>query len=252
MQEEIIKNTIKLGNSSAVILPNSWKYRKVRIQLVEKSIIKDILEILLERDLLSGVIGIYLVGSYARNEEQEDSDVDLLIITDSINKQIKEGIYEITLISEEKFKERIGKSLYLTSMVNESKSLINDNFMRKYKKENTKPPLRKYIKEIKSLIRFNEENIKLDKEMQIRISDGVVYSLVLRLRELYLINSIILKKEASKKEFLNLINNKDLYEAYIRIKKDKKTRDKNSIEEVETLIDKMKKLIRKLEEKYGK
>ena len=160
MQREIVKNTIRLGNSSAVILPNTWKYKKVRIQLVEELIVQDLLEILLNRDLLKEVIGVYLVGSYARGEESEDSDVDILIVTDSVNKQIKEGSYEMILVSVGKFEERFGKSLYLSSMVRESKTLINDSFIRESREMKIDIPVKKYVREIKSVIRFNEDNLE--------------------------------------------------------------------------------------------
>ena len=103
MKSEIIKQTFRLGNSAGVLLPINWKDKKVKIQLIEKSITEDILEILEEKDLLKNVIGIFLAGSYARGEETESSDVDVLIITDSIDKQIKIRGYEIIMISKEKF-----------------------------------------------------------------------------------------------------------------------------------------------------
>tara|TARA_Y100000034_G_scaffold55070_2_gene67540 strand:+ start:2223 stop:2984 length:762 start_codon:yes stop_codon:yes gene_type:complete len=247
MQREIVKNTIRLGNSSAVILPNTWKYKKVRIQLVEELIVQDLLEILLNRDLLKEVIGVYLVGSYARGEESEDSDVDILIVTDSVNKQIKEGSYEMILVSVGKFEERFGKSLYLSSMVRESKTLINDSFIRESREMKIDIPVKKYVREIKSVIRFNEDNLDWDKEMNSKVLDGVVYSLVLRFRELYLIDCIINKKDYSRYKFLDLVGNENLYDAYLRIKNDKKNRDNSFVEEVIELIGKMKEFVRKFE-----
>jgi len=247
MENELIKKTIRLGNSSAVILPNSWKYKKVRIQLVENSIVQDVFEILVKRELLKDIIGIYLVGSYAREEESESSDVDILIITNSINKQIKEGVYEITFVSKKRFEERIKKSLYLASLVKESKALLNESYIKKYKDMDLNIPLKKYLKEIKSVIKFNLENLALDKEMGNKISGGVVYSLILRLRELYLVDCITRNKDYSKQKFLNLIDNDLLYDSYLRVKNNKKVKDNNSIDEVSKLIDKMKKFIKQLE-----
>jgi predicted nucleotidyltransferase len=247
MQQQLIKNTIKLGNSSAVILPNTWKYKKVRIQLVEESITEDILEILLKSDLLKQTLGIYLTGSYARNEETQDSDIDLLIITEGVDKQIKQGTYEITFVSKKKLKERIGKSLYLTALVRESKTIMNNDLIKEYREVGLNSSSKKYLKEIKSMVKLNKQIIDLDNDAKDKVSDGTVYSVILRLRELYLIQIIQNKKQYNKKEFLELINNQELYNAYLRVKNDEKIKDNSQVEDVEKVLDISEKLIKKLE-----
>jgi len=247
--QQIIKNAIKLGNSSAVILPNNWRYKKVRIQLVEESITEDILEILLKKDLLKEVIGIYLVGSYSRGEEVEDSDIDVLVITDSVDKQIREGIYEIVLISKKNLDKNIKKSLYIISLINEAKVLFNQNFIKDYKtiKIDINDFLKKYLDEIKSVIKINREIVELNKESGENVSDGTIYSIVLRLRELYLINCLIKNKSGDKKGFLELIGNDGVYDAYLRIKNDKKTKDDSSVENVESMLMICERLINNFE-----
>lgn len=249
MEYEMIKKTIQFGNSSAVILPSTWKYKKVKIKLVERSIVQDVIKILSNREILKNVIGIYLVGSYARDEESEESDIDVLIITDSLDKQIKEGIYEVILISEKKFDETIKKSLYLASLVKESKTIINEKFIKGYKEKNFEIPFKKYIREIKSIIKLNEDIINLDKETGGKISDGVIYSIILRLRELYLIDCILTNKMYSKKEFLKLIENENLYNAYLRVKNNKVLKENSNPEEVKKIIDIAKKFIAKWEKR---
>ena len=91
-----IKKAIKAGNSSAVILPRAWLNKEVRIELIKKTpeaILYDVLEILKKHILLESITGVYLVGSYARGEEDENSDIDVLVITNNIDKEmISEGI----------------------------------------------------------------------------------------------------------------------------------------------------------------
>ncbi len=246
MKQEIIKQTIKFGNSSGVILPNTWKNKKVRVQLVETSIIQDTIEILQQKELLEETIGIYLVGSYARGEETEKSDIDLLVITENIDKQIKTGNYEITLISKKRFKEKISKSLYLLSMVKEAKTLINKNFIKDYKTSALEISIKKYLNEISSLIKFNEEILDLNKELNEKIEDGTIYSLVLRLRELYLIDCLKTNKTCNKKDFLKLIDNEQLYNAYLRIKNNSQSKNNSSIKDSEQLVLKAKQLIEKI------
>ena len=103
MKHEVIKQAFKLGNSAGVLLPVEWNGKKVSIKLIDKSISQEIFEILEEKNILKNTIGIFLAGSYARGEETEKSDIDILIITDTLDMQIKTGKYEIILVSKSKF-----------------------------------------------------------------------------------------------------------------------------------------------------
>src|SRR3989344_4393278 len=98
-----IKKTVKSGNSSAVILPRSWLNKEVRVELIKKTsetILLEVIKVLREHLDLKEIIGIYLTGSYARGEEDENSDIDILVLTKDIDrKMIREGIYNILIIS---------------------------------------------------------------------------------------------------------------------------------------------------------
>src|SRR3989344_5103169 len=223
MENEIIKKAFKLGNSAGVLLPIEWKDKKVAIKLIDKSISKEILEILDEKDLLKNTIGIFLSGSYARGEETEFSDIDVLIITDSINKQIKIGRYEIIFISNDKFEKSFMKSLYLVSLINEAKVILNNDLLNDYKSKIKRISIRNHIDEIKSITKINEKSVELDEELMEKVSDETLYSVVLRLRELYLIECLKSGKNPTKKEFINLMKkfaSEESYNAYLRIKKE--------------------------------
>jgi len=86
---ELIKKTIRVGNSAGVLLPLDWYGSYVKVILEKPSPSKEVIEILMRYNLLGDVIGVYIVGSYARNEQIEYSDVDILVITESTNKKIK-------------------------------------------------------------------------------------------------------------------------------------------------------------------
>lgn len=122
--ETVIKQAIRLGNSSGVILPKSWEYRKVKVELLEDSVASDILDILRKKNLLGEAIGIYLTGSYAREEETIESDIDVLVVTSKKNGFVKEGNYEIMVISEKKLKQNLENSLYVYSMVMEARTIF--------------------------------------------------------------------------------------------------------------------------------
>ena len=79
MEQELVKQVVRVGNSAGVILPREWLNAKAKVKLVGEplNIKKNVLEIL--APYLGDVIGIYIVGSYAREEETERSDVDVLV-----------------------------------------------------------------------------------------------------------------------------------------------------------------------------
>ena len=253
MQNEIIKQAFKLGNSAGVLLPIAWKDKKVAIKLIDKSISQEIFEILEEKNLLKKVIGIFLAGSYARGEETESSDIDILVVTDSINKQIKKGKYEIILISKDKFKKAIIKSLYLASLISEAKAILNEDFLNYWKNKAPDISIKKHLDEIKSITRINERMIEIDEELEENVLDETLYSVVLRLRELYLIECLKNAKKPTNKEFIDLIRkigSEESYNAYLRIKNNLKSKKVISAKEAGALIDEIKKRVANLE--HGK
>src|SRR3989338_11229297 len=100
-----IKKTVKAGNSSAVILPKAWLNQEVRVELVKKTpetILQEAINITEDNINPGEIIGIYLVGSYARGEESKGSDIDILVISAITDKEIiHEGIYNVLIVSEE-------------------------------------------------------------------------------------------------------------------------------------------------------
>jgi len=253
MQYEIIKQAFKLGNSAGVLLPREWKDRKVAIKLVDKSITQEILEILDEKDYLKNTIGIFLAGSYARGEETEISDIDILIITDNINKQVKIGKYEIFFISKDRVDKYIRINLYFISLINEAKVILNNELLNDYKNKIKQISIKRYIEDIKSVTKINEKAIDIDEELGEKVSDETVYSVVLRLRELYLIKCLKNNIIPSNKEFLDLIKkiaSEESYNAYLRIKNDLKPKKVIPVKEARAFIGEIKKRIGSLE--HGK
>ena len=253
MKYEIIKQAFKLGNSAGVLLPSEWKGKKVAIKLIDKSIPQEILEILEEEGLLKSTIGIFLAGSYAREEETELSDIDILVVTDNIDKQTKIGKYEIIFVSKDKFEKSIRKNLYLASLINEAKAILNNDFLKYYKNKISGVSIKKHLDDIKSVTKINEMAVEIDEELGEKISDETLYSIVLRLRELYLIECLKNNKLPSNKEFVNLIKriaSEESYNAYLRIKNNLKSKKIISVKEAMGLVEEVKKRVGKLE--HGK
>ncbi len=253
MENELVRKAIKVGNSAGVLLPKQYLNSQVRIVLQPLNIEKDVLEILLEENILKDTLGVYLVGSYARNEQTIESDIDILVITSKINKKIIRGRYEIILITKEQLEKQLETNLLpLLPMLKEAKSIINEMLIEKYKETPlTKKNLKWHIETTKSAMRVIKKSIELSKEMKIKEGDGSAYSLILRLRGVYIVDCLKKDKLWSKREFLSLIKeiagSLNAYEGYLRIKADKKVKEELKIEEAEKLIGYINKKIKEQE-----
>jgi len=250
---ELIKNTIKVGNSAGVLLPREWLGSKVRVILEPLNLEKEVIEILIQEKVLGDVLGAYIIGSYARGEQTIESDIDVLIITESINKKIKRGKYEIICISREELASQIQKNILpILPMIKEAKTIINRELIRKYASSKlTLKNLSYHIETTKSAMKVVEKDIELSKEIDEKASDATAYSLILRLRTLYLIQCLKHGKIWSKKDFLKLIKNVSgstiAYERYLKSKNKDVGENKVPIEEAEKLMNYINKNIREVE-----
>jgi len=250
---ELVKTAVKVGNSAGVLLPRTWLNSQVKIVLEPLNIEKEILEILAEENILKKVNGIYVIGSYARGEQTIDSDVDILVITSDINKRIKKGKYEIICISREETERQLEKNaLPILSMIREARAVINEDLIKEYSNRKlNKKNLKWHIETTKSAMNVVKASIKLSKEMNIKENDSSAYSLILRLRTLYIIDCIRKNKMWSKKEFLKLVRNIGgsliAYERYASCKNKNTLKDLLPIEEAERLMNYINKKVRELE-----
>ena len=239
--QEIIKSVVAVGNSAGVILPREWLKGKAKVSLVEEplNIKKDIFEIL--ESYLEDTIGIYIIGSYARGEQTERSDVDILVITNETNKRIEDGKYNIILISKKNVEDALKNNILpILPMIKEAKPVLNSGLLEDYGKIIlTQRNLRFHIETTKSALKVVYEMIKLDREWPSNSSDTIAYSLILRLRESYIVDCIIKGKRWSNKELKNKIKkitgSLRAYEGYLRVKDNKKEREELSIGEAEKL-----------------
>ncbi len=241
MGNELIKQIVKVGNGAGVILPKDWYGGRAKIELLEKplDIKKDILEIL--DSYLNNVLGIYIVGSYARGQQKEHSDVDVLVITSNINKKINKGKYEIILVSKENIENALKKNvLPILPMLKESRAILNKDLISEYAKTPlTKRNMKWHIETTKSAMKVNESFIEDYIKKKKNCGDEISYSLILRLREVYIIDCMIKGKMWGSKEFLNLIKNISgsliAYEGYLRVKRNLKRKEKLPVSEAEKL-----------------
>ena len=246
-----IKKAIKAGNSSAVILPRAWLNQKVRIELIKKTpetMLYDVLEILKKNIHLSSIIGVYLVGSYARGEEDENSDIDVLIITDNIDKEmINEGIYNVLIVSYQLFYQKLKQNLFpVGQMMKEAVPLLNADYIEDLEIKVTKKNVKWYLDTTKDKLEIIKKYIDKSKiKDKKELSDKIAYTLVLRIRTLEIIKKLIQNKNYLKKDFLKLIKRvskgTNAYERYLNVKNNLKDKKRVSVEEAERLYEYLKK-----------
>lgn len=249
-KQTITKQTIKLGNSAGVLLPREWLNSVVEVKLVKTPygkdrILKDLNKYL--KDYFKNILGIYLTGSYARGDYDKESDIDILVVTDSINKIINIENYEFFLISEENLTKNLSKSLYLASAIKETTPLMNQKLLKKFRDMKINLNIKDNLREIERILRINKDMIEIARDYNEKILDGTAYSLVLRFRELYLIRCMGENRTPDKKEFLDLIG-KNIYNAYVRIKRDKEEINDGDVEEADKIYELSKKWLKDLKE----
>jgi len=251
----LMKNTIKLGNSAGVLLPREWYGGRVKVTLLQKpvNIKKDILRIL--EPILEEIIGIYLTGSYSRGEQEEDSDIDILVITESINKVINVGKYHIILVSLKEAKKALEKNIItIFPLIKEAKVILNRHLLTELKNTRIgKDKLRWHIDTSKSALAIVRSLIDLEGN---EIKDtAIVYSLLLRLREAYIVACLLRNKPYLTRDLVKLLSKKidkrtikELYEIY-RAERDNKKIPKYKIakEEINKLYNLVNEEINKQE-----
>jgi len=256
LESELIRPIVKVGNSAVVILPREWLNGRAKIELIAKplDIKREILEVLDE--YLYDIKGIYLVGSYARGEQTDKSDIDLLVITNKLTKMIEKGKYSIMLVSEDVLKKQIEDNvLPILPMVKEAKTLVNDELIKKYKNYGlTKRNLRFHLITTKSILNVIRATLNIDRERGY-VRDSSAYSLILRLREIYIIGCIKDNKMWNNKELLSIVRKVSgsliAYERYVAVKSDRPARNLLPIGEAEKLYKYVYDNIRK-QEKWAK
>jgi len=244
-KEQIIRKVTSVGNGAHVFTPKGWiGDNVVIIRTPTPSLNEKILNIL--RQHLEDIFGVFLYGSYARGEQRQDSDIDILIIS-SKKFKIKEKGFEIIILERDEIDKAIKIApVLMYSVLCEAKPIINSKLFYDLKKEYKPVPenFREYIKETKNVIKINEELLD-------------PYSIFLRLRGIYIIEKTLSGKISSYKGFKKETfedtkrDFEDLYNSYLMIKAGLKVEIKEN--DLKILLQILKNKTKKLEDKfYGK
>jgi predicted nucleotidyltransferase len=247
---ELTRNVLKWGNSAGVLLPKEWIGKEAKIILIDRTlqIRKEAFDIL--KDYLEDILGIYLVGSYARNEQTKDSDIDIIAISKNVKKEIVSGKYHVSITPLESIKKTLKKNpLFVLPRILEAKTIVNNSLLGEIKSfEVQKKSFNNFIDETKRIIKINDALLKMQDEYP---DLGIVYSLILRLRGIFLIKKILKKKEYSNNLFLKWLSEElgedagDLLEGYKIVKENRTSKIKISIQKVKALLELLKKEVTK-------
>lgn len=248
-----MRSVQKWGNSGGVLVPKEWLNREVKIILIDRSsdIKKEIFDIL--DDYLEDIIGVYLTGSYSRGEQREDSDIDIIAISNNTRKEITSGRYNVSIIPLYTIEKTLKNNpLMILPRLIEAKPITNLGLLDKFKEiKISKELFKDFIKDTERIIKINEELIDLeDSSKKYLESNELIYSLLLRLRGIYLIKCILYRKKYSNLHFLNFLKKSvgkdylNVYEVYRLIKEGKETNIKLSLKVAEKLIKLLKKEVR--------
>ena len=250
---EFIKSTSKWGNSAGILLPKEWIGKEVKVILIDRTqqIKKEVLDILY--DCMDDIMGIYLVGSYARNEQTESSDIDLIAISGDIKKEILSGKYHISIVPLKNIKNTINESpILILPRLYEAKAILNKFLLKELLSAKIeKKSFNEFIAETKRIIKINKGLIELDKDKESIYASEIVYSLILRLRGIFLAKYLIEGKKYTNKLFLSWLNDglkeniQEIYALYLAEKNGKKIK-----KEIKTKI--LKKLLNLLIEEVKK
>lgn len=257
-KEQLIRTVSQIGNGAHIFAPKEWINEKVLIVRLEKKTIK---EKLIEKisPYLDKIIAVLLFGSVAREEETEQSDIDVLIIAKEKFKIEKEKEMDIIILTDKEIPESIKKNpILMYSIFKESKTIINPEYAEEFKKIKIIPRyFSEFIEQTKKSIRSDKEIIELDRKTGKYASDSIVYSLILRLRGIYIINCLLDKKDFSNSSFKNWLNQtkvnfSNAYDSYKRIRSEIYGKEsKIKILESEKLLTLLESELNKLESKIN-
>ena len=200
-------------------------------RIKQKTDIKSRILTALEKHL-ENIEGIYLYGSQARGEADKSSDIDLLIITNK-KLSIKVKGFEIICLQQNEIDEAIKIApIIIYSALSEAKPIMNASLLERLKHKYRLEPIAfvDYIKETEEIVKINEKLLD-------------PYSVILRLRGIYITACLLDNRLYFKKAFLSWLKKKcpdsnvnGAYSDYINSKRNNKVRVQASDKDINSLL----------------
>lgn len=262
VREAVQKRVVRFGNGSIVYTPKKWIGEQVLVILEEKHL--DIKGEAVEaiKPYLGSVVGIFLFGSFARNEQTADSDIDILVIVDKKIPLEKKGRFDFLVKTREQFEKeaRSDPTLFLHQVASEAKPILNETLLKQLKQVAVKPDFEKFLDDTLGAFKKTTQSLESQKGSEFLQSNASIYSLILRLKSLFLIQCFKQGSAFSNKKFKGFIKKhgfsekavEEFMEVYRAERDEKKTSIKIQLADAEKLFDAAKKEFLKTEEMVKK
>lgn len=259
-EAEHIADVRKWGNGGGVLLPREWLGMQVKFVLIDRTLElrKEVLAIL--EPYMEEIMGIYLVGSYARGDQREDSDIDILVISHQMKKMIRSGKYEIEIMP---LKQVLALMKQYPAMIYpkivDARPLMNKGLLEELRDIPLAPDaMRRYLHDCTRIIREDRALLAKDaRSGEVLRSTSIVYSALLRLRALYMMQQIEKRERYSTEAFESQViaslgigraEWSDLHEVYKAVRDDRRTRVRVPLATAARLIDVLERAVKT----YGK
>lgn len=242
----LMKKAVEIGNGAAVYVPKEYSGKNIIVILPEG--IEEIKNRVLNRliEFMPNILGVYLFGSYARGEQVDESDIDILVITKEKDDNIKKSLNDIDLrvVPIDTIKKTIKNfPLLIVPIIRESNVLLNPILLEELNNISINFKRFKWnFEDINRIIKIIKKFVELDDK---NISSSHIYSLIMRIRVCFLIECLLKNKKFSNSSVNNLLESYKLnqqeinnfFRIYRAVRDNKEYNVKVNKEEIIKLIE---------------
>ncbi|MBI4439486.1 nucleotidyltransferase domain-containing protein [Candidatus Woesearchaeota archaeon] len=230
-----LKTVQKFGNGGHLVLPKGLVGKKVRFIAETKSFGEIRLEaIKLLEPYLESIAGIYLYGSYARNEQALESDIDIFVVTTGKIKIIeRHGDYSFVSATLGDIESVLRRNAVLVlPIIREAKPILNSGLLEKFSDYKfTKQNTMQFLEDTEKVLGFVLKGVEKNFEI-----GSMVYSMILRIRALLMIKRGVEGKMYTKSHLSHYLAGKGISTEKVGEFLDIYSREKKGIEVRESQI----------------
>lgn len=209
VKECVEKQVVRFGNGSIVYTPKKWIGKKVQVIMEQQplNIRDEVLELV--KPHLDSIECIFLYGSFARDEQTDDSDIDVMVISDKKFSPRKMEKFDLSVKTKGECLKEMEKdhTLFLHQIVKEAKPILNEPLLKELKQLKIKPNFKILFGDVLGAFKKVKELLDSNTDKEYLDSNTVIYSLILRLKGLFLVQCIKKKQEFSNKKFKIFLSN---------------------------------------------
>lgn len=206
--ELVEKPVVAFGNGSIVYTPKQWIGKKAIVILEQKTpdLAEEIFKTL--KPHAEHLQGVFLFGSQARNEQTPDSDIDVLVVSDQ-EFEIKKEKFEFVVKTKNEIMQSIQSDpkLFLFSALREAKPIFNESLLQELRGIKPKPDFKRFFEDTLTAFQNVQQLLAPEQKRQQKFTDSnaIFYSLILRLKTIFLIHCFAKKKSCSNKQFFQFL-----------------------------------------------